>query len=108
MSIDSYLRFCRFYRRERECPYQEFPESLLWDYERIWIELSLNKDDTLGNMLDDYLRAGLSEFEMQDDTPITMKALLFDRFRHWLGGYGKADTEAFAQWYKDKYKASQQ
>lgn len=108
MNIEGYLRFCRFYRGEEECPYKKGMRSLLWDYERIWIELSLNKDDTLGNLLDDYLRAGLSEFEMKDDTPITLKALLFDRYRHWLGGYGKADTEAFVQWYKNEYIASQQ
>lgn len=103
MNKEDYLRFCRFYKGESECPYRDGMKSLLWDYERIWIELSLNKDDALGNMLDDYLRAGLSEFEMQDDTPITMKALLFDRYRHWLGGYGKIDAEAFKKWYADKY-----
>ncbi len=107
MNKEDNLRFCRFYKGERECPYKEGMKSLLWDYERIWIELSPNKDDMLGNMLDDYLRAGLSEFEMQDDTPISLKSLLFDRYRHWLGGYGDADADAFKKWYADEYIASQ-
>lgn len=105
MNEKDYLKFCRFYKGEKECPYKEGIKSILWDYERIWIKLNLNKDDALGNMLDDYLRAGLSEFEMQDDTPITMKALLFNRYSHWIGGYGDADTKSFKKWYINEYKA---
>ena len=45
----------------------------------------------LGNMLDEYISAGLSEFEMQDDTPVALKALLYNRFCHWQ----MADTASF-------------
>ena len=53
----------------------------------------------LGNMLDEYISAGLSEFEMQDDTPVALKALLYNRFCHWQ----MADTASFKKWYRDTY-----
>lgn len=51
-------------------------------------------------MLDEYIAARLSEFEMQDDTPIALKALLFNRYGHWLGGYGLVeDAKSFKKFY---------
>ena len=38
--------------------------------------------------IEDYIDANLSEFEMGDDTPLSLKALLFNRYSHWLGGHG--------------------
>lgn len=56
-------------------------------------------------MLDEYISAGLSEFNMMDDTPITLKALLFNRYCHWCGGYGLIeDAKAFKKFYLNSYK----
>lgn len=99
MDNNVYLRFCRYYKGEKGSPYSNDMKSLLWDYERIWIDLSIKKDDYLGEMLDDYLAAGLKDFEKTDDTPITLKALLYNRYDHW----GQGTPDSFKQWYKKEY-----
>lgn len=101
MDKKDYLQFCRYYKGEEKSPYKNDMQSLLWDYERIWIDLSLKKDDYLGKMLDDYLEAELQDFEKADDTPATLKALLYNRYEHWMQG----DTDGFKQWYKKTYIA---
>lgn len=82
MEREDYLHFCRYYRGENDSPYKSGIKPLLWDYERVWVEWSLNKDDSLGQMLTDYLRAGLRQFEVMDYTPVTLKALLYNRYDH--------------------------
>ena len=51
-------------------------------------------------MLDEYLSYGLREFENMDGVPITLKAILFNRFSHW----NRADTEEFKAWYLATYR----
>ena len=105
MNEKDYLPFCRYYKGENKNPYEKGNKSLFWQYEKTWIELSVNKDDKLGEMLDEYIDANLSEFEMYDNTPITLKALLFNRYCHWLGGYGLIqDAKAFKKFYLSDYK----
>lgn len=105
MEKKDYLPFCRYYKGEKENPYESGNKALFWDYEKKWIESSIDKDDALGNMLDEYIAAGLSEFEMQDDTPIALKSLLFNRYCHWNGGYGLSDdAKAFKKFYLNEYK----
>lgn len=106
MEKKDFLPFCRYYKGEKENPYKSGNKALFWDYERAWIDLSVDKEDNaLGNMLDEYIAAGLSEFEMQDDTPIALKALLFNRYGHWLGGYGLIeDAKSFKKFYLNEYK----
>ncbi|WP_288910160.1 hypothetical protein [uncultured Bacteroides sp.] len=105
MEKNNYLPFCRYYKGEEENPYKNGDKNLFWFYEEKWIALSINKDDILGDMLDEYISAGLSEFNMMDDTPITLKALLFNRYCHWCGGYGLIeDAKAFKKFYLNSYK----
>lgn len=104
MEKKDFLPFCRYYKGEKECP--KDTKASFWEYEKKWIEFSIDKDDTLGDMLDEYIAAGLSEFEMRDGIPVTLKALLFNRYGHWLGGYGLIeDAKAFKKWYRDSYLA---
>ena len=51
-------------------------------------------------MLEYYIRAGLSTFQMFDNTPITLKALLFNRYSHWTMG----DIDGFKEWYLTAYR----
>ena len=105
MEKKDYLPFCRYYKGEKENPYKSGNKALFWDYERAWIESSIEKDDALGNMLDEYIAAGLSEFEMRDGIPATLKALLFNRYGHWLGGYGLIeDAKGFKKFYERYYQ----
>lgn len=96
------LPFCRYYKGEKERP-KDAP--LWWGYEEKWVELSENPQEgsinfnMLGEYIDNYLRAGLRTFEQMDNTPATLKALLFDRHTHFGG-----DAESFKTWYENEYK----
>lgn len=96
------IPFCRYYKGEEKRP-KDAP--LVWGYEARWVEMSENIQEgsasfyTLGEYLDNYLRAGLREFEQFDKIPVTLKSLLFDRFTHFGG-----DAESFKRWYINEYK----
>ena len=105
MEKKDYLPFCRYYKGEKENPYKRGNNYLFWFYEKRWIEYSVDKNSTLGDMLDEYIEAGLSEFQMIDNTPITLKSLLFNRYCHWFGGYGLLeDAKGFKTFYSNDYK----
>ena len=54
-----------------------------------------------GEFLDDYLRAGLRTFNMYDGTPITLKAILYNRYMQQAEGMAKVDD--FKEWYNKFY-----
>ena len=60
------------------------------------------KDDPgFGKFLEDYLSAGLRTFNMYDDAPVTLKAVLFNRFMQ--QAEGMARVEDFKSWYDRFY-----
>ncbi len=106
------IKSCRYYRGESVNPYGSGEKALLWDYERKWVELTLTgiskgenseSSATLGDMLDDYVNAGLALFEMKDDTPATLKALLFNRYCYWNSGSMLECVPGFKEFYKTRY-----
>lgn len=54
-----------------------------------------------GMQLEEYLRAGLRTFNMYDDTPATLKAVLFNRFMQQAEGLAR--VEDFKRWYDRFY-----
>ena len=57
------------------------PESKMFaSCERFWVERMTDDDFSFEDLLQDYVDAGLQDFEKTDDTPITLKAMLFNRF----------------------------
>lgn len=108
MKTSDLLSFCRYYKGEEECPFaSNNPNSLCWWYEQKWVEFTIkargdedsDESKVLSSYLAEYIRAGMREFEKTDDTPIALKALLFNRYYHWnVGG-------DFKKWYKEVYKA---
>lgn len=73
------ISFCRYYHGEETCPFSEEDKSMLWDYERTWVA-DMMSDDDFSEYISDYLAVGLRDFSMFDDTPITLKAMLFNRY----------------------------
>lgn len=109
VSEQSFVRLCRYYRGEDDCP--QGVSKLLWGYEKSWVEFNL-RASKFGNGADaDYLKtiereyndSGLRYFEMMDDTPASLKALLFNRFCHWDGGSMRHSVEPFKKWYLSSY-----
>lgn len=96
------LPFCLYYKGEEKRPKNA---PIWWGYEAKWVELSENPQEgnanfyALGEYIDNYLRAGLRTFEQFDNTPTTLKALLYDRHVHFGG-----DADSFKRLYIDEYK----
>lgn len=78
-------------------------QNILWYYESVWVTRVEFRSETDGNFLE-YTACGLADFSTDDGVPMTLKALLFTRYCHWLGGYSiTSDREGFKKWYKEKY-----
>lgn len=95
--------YCRYYKGEKECPF-DAEQALLWDYERRWCKVQNDKDSSMNDMLNEYNISGLCSFEPYDGTPVSLKALLFNRFCHWSSGAMHECIEPFKKWYVDTYK----
>ena len=95
---------CRYYKGETTPP-KTLPENyaLMWDYEMRWVEWTLEDNAMIEAFKEDVKRYHL-ENKDGDTTPLTLKALLFDRFLHW-SQYAtlKEGLKNFEQWYKAHY-----
>lgn len=100
------LRFCRYYKGEKVNTISDPNKRLLFGYEESWIDMNFTHDgkNQLAEYIDDYSRAGLSMFEMQDDTPASLKALLFNRYCHYNSGSMIECVEPFKKFYQKYYK----
>ena len=94
MEREEVIAFCRRYKGEVHNP---DPQDSVWRYERFWVEECMKDCPDFGMQLEEYLRAGLRTFNMYDDTPVTLKAVLFNRFMQ--QAEGMATAEDFKRWY---------
>lgn len=105
--LNNLIKQCRYYNGEKECPQiiQEKEMSTIWYYEQIWVEREDLRDEK-GFNTEEYIHYGLTDFSPNDGTPISLKALLFNRHTHWCGGYGaESDIKNFKEWYNNSYIA---
>ena len=96
---DFLISLCQRYKGEKQNPN---PRDSVWRYERFWVEENMKDDPDFGKFLDDYLGAGLRTFNMYDDTPATLKAVLFNRFMQ--QAEGMATIDEFKHWYDAFYR----
>lgn len=97
------IKNCRYYRGEEHCPSEAI--GLFWDYERLWVEWVLEAQENencdaakrLDNMTREYLKAGYKDFSLSDGVPVSLKAILFNRFEHWN------QSDGFQEWYMEQY-----
>jgi hypothetical protein len=92
------LRFCRHYKGQKHNP---DPQDSVWRYELFWVEESMKDNPDFSRMLDDYIDAGLAEFNAYDNTPVTLKAVLYNRFMQQAEGMAKPAD--FKCWYDTFY-----
>ena len=102
MSKTDLLTLCRYYKGEENNPFIDQNKSMLWSYERAWVYDMLNDSDSLSSAIDDYIRVGLGLFEQFDKTPLTLKALLFNRYARTSNSIAEA-VEPFKRFYKEYY-----
>ena len=99
-----FCRFCRLYKGEKENPYKgEQNKACLWSYERAWLlEFAKPQSRLLMSYLSQYTAVGLTCFSTHDGVPITLKALLFNRYaRTHYSPYEAA--ESFKRFYNKYY-----
>lgn len=100
MKKEQLLHHCKYYKGdEKDIVNPE--ERTIANIEKEWVELTANEDRNTPNhmtdALEEYLLVGLGDFEKFDDTPLTLKALLFNRFIKYNEQF---DIDAFKKWYK--------
>ena len=112
MNREDLIRQCRYYRGEEVCPYSDNNDNrdeMFWFYERIWVDRMcvVEQDeeglgvDVLRSNTEEYKYLGLEDFEADDGTPITLKAILLNRLFHW---HEYCTVEDFKKWYVDEYR----
>lgn len=89
LNRDELINLCRYYRGQKQNPYEnsnaDVNKEMLWFYESVWVRISLRRkeldgDGILAEYLSDYISDGLGDFRAEDNIPITLKALLYNRF----------------------------
>ena len=76
----------------------------MWDYEWHWVLRSLKNDPMM-----EQFQTMIEEFHLEnkdgDKTPLTLKALLLNRYLHWCGAYASIEEtlKHFEKWYIDHY-----
>ena len=112
MTKEELILDCRYYNGEDEVP-DTLPKGkeIFWDYERVWIKWilegfgQLQKDINYFSEVYD-LPHLLPE---SDGTPLGLKALLFNRYDHWVGfrsGTREDYAQEFKNWYLQYYVAN--
>jgi len=105
MEMDEHIKSCRYYNGEKKSPFHGGDNAMFWGYECWWVESFHDEQKrlVLQEALDRYQRFGLNSFDDSDGTPVSLKALLFNRYEHWLEG----GPEDFKEWYRRVYKRDQ-
>lgn len=95
------LLYCRYYDGKTDT--QGGNVHLFAKYEKMWCEYQHTKNDAqlYRNSIAEYIYNGLMMFADYDKAPISLKALLFNRYCHWQ--YGGANE--FKYWYDNTYRA---
>lgn len=96
------LQCCRYY--DGKTIESGTKNALLAEYEMQWIEwrkaaFDSDKYRLIFDMVIEYMNDGLMMFADYDKAPITLKAMLFNRYCHW----NYAGAEEFKYWYNNTY-----
>ena len=104
MKKDDLIKQCRYYGGEEQNPYEAGDKVMLWNWERTWVDMAANEDGgdalTLQSYVKDFEENGLKDFEAMDGVPISMKAVLFNRYYAW-NEY--TTIVEFKKWYRTYY-----
>lgn len=97
MTREELIGKCRYYGGEDERP--PGVDASFWYYEQHWCDNMLKEKAYERQMEAEYQAYGLSDWRKNDGVPMSLKALLFNRFSHWMG----CRVEDFKKWYLTEY-----
>ena len=95
--MEQLLKYCRYYKGEKECPYESVRLTLIFNQEKKWVEGMMNKNYPMSDYLDTYYAYKMEDFEVFDDIPLSLKAYLYMFF---LKGNELPLREDFEKFYK--------
>ena len=98
------LSSCRYYKGEKENPFDNSPARYVWNIEKDWVDGMTNDEvcDGLSAALNHYIHVGYKDFDKFDDTPITLKSMLLSLLEKW--NEGMVSYDGFSDFY-DKWKS---
>ena len=92
------LDYCRYYGRNVD---EEQPNVQMFvRCEEAWLESAKPNGKENYDIMSEYINAGLTEFEQYDNTPILLKAILFNRYIQYNE---RVDVEGFKDFYLREY-----
>lgn len=93
---------CRYYKGEESCPEQlkNAGKDYLWFYEKKWVELNGEFEDN-----GEYKDNDLASFEKDDDVPLSLKKVLFNRYIQDVWSISEA-IPLFKKWYLEQYMSN--
>lgn len=100
METKDAIAFCHYYKGENECPFKDNDKSFLWNYERAWV-YKMTNNEPLADYIGDYIGHGLTDFHDDDGVPLSLKAVLLNRY---INALERVDIEAFKEFYSKYYK----
>jgi hypothetical protein len=97
----SLIARCHYYKGEskEDNPYEGTDCEMLWYYESCWVDFSLNSPDSLIGLVKEYKYDRLDKILKRDGVPMSLKALLYNRYTHWSMG----SPAGFRKWYFTDY-----
>lgn len=100
------IKQCHYYNGEDTDPFERVDQnkSMIRFYESYWVN-QRSRGNRLTDYLNEYLAAGLRDFEAGDQVPVSLKAVLFNRYQK--GSYS-TDTEYFKAFYRQYYSMKPQ
>lgn len=111
MTREEIVNLCRYYKGEESNPYEKDHtrdggnKSMLWFYERGWVnEVMYHQQDENSGILaeyaTEYINAGMADFRENDMIPISLKAMLFNRY---MRDSFDGNTEPFKKFFNQYY-----
>jgi len=112
LEAEDLIKQCHYFKDEDVNPYDGKPvtdgtdqnKSMIWFYERFWVKQRAS-GQVLTECLNEYLAADLRFFEAEDNVPVSLKALLFNRY---MKGSSDGNTEPFKAFYRQYYSMKPQ
>ncbi|MCM1168911.1 MAG: hypothetical protein NC324_03140 [Bacteroides sp.] len=99
---DNLLKYCRYYNGDEHCPDDVHP--MFWSIERHWVKAKMKNPklkDEDWYVMKEYIEDGFEDFSKDDDTPIVIKAMLYE-WNQKLSGFNRENTiKRFPQLYAD-------
>lgn len=97
-----HFKFTQYYKGEIECP-KSCVNSNFWYYEKMWVENEDERAEDSPRVIE-YKQDVLPLYNEEDSIPLSLKALLYNRYTHWCGGYQLVDDiRGFKEFLQQNY-----